>query len=479
MIPFRRVLYLRVFHSIATTSCEGRVVKKRPSSGTKKKKDSRVWKQINENAAGVDAGAEYHYVCVPEERSSPAVRKFRTHTQGLNELADWLIGCGVTSVAVEATGVYCLPLLAVLDDRKIEVVLAKPSSLKSVNDRRKTDMLDCQWVQLLHTFGLLRGAYRPTPEVAAYRAYNRHRQMLIENASTAIEQMKKALTQMNIRFDQAVSDVTGKTGMAIIRAIAEKGERDPFVLAKMRDERCAKNEAAIAQELTGTYSDHYLFALAHAVKTWDHLRELISECNAQLAKQAESFAKKTCRATLPAPRRREHIRKNVLTFDAREVFYEILGQDLTQIDGISGATVSAFLAEVGTDVSAFATEKHFCSWLRACPGSNSSGGKQRSGKNRKTTNRLWTALRIAAQTLANSKSALGAFYRRKRAHLGPEKAINAAAHKLARMIYFTLKNQRPYVDPGADYYLEKHKARVIKSMEKRARQLGYQLTKAA
>ena len=453
-------------------------MKKRPSSGTKKKKDSRVWKQINENAAGVDAGAEYHYVAVPEERSNPAVRKFRTHTLGLNELADWLRECGVTTVAVEATGVYCVPLLSVLDERKIEVVLAKPSSLKSVNDRRKTDMADCQWVQLLHTFGLLRGAHRPTAEVAAYRAYNRQRQMLIGSASTAIEHMKKALTQMNIRIDQAVSDVTGKTGMAIIRAIVG-GERDPFVLARMREEGCSKNEAAIAQELSGTYADHHLFALGHALATWDHLRKQILECNDAAAKQAETFTKKTSRDTLPPPRRREHVRKNVLTFDARALFYEILGQDLTQIDGISGATVSAFIAEVGTDVSAFATEKHFCSWLRACPGSNSSGGKQRSGKNRKTTNRLWTALRIAAQTLANSKSALGAFYRRKRAHLGPEKAINAAAHKLARMIYLTLKNQRPYVDPGPDYYLEKHKERLLKSMEKRARQLGYKLTKAA
>lgn len=453
-------------------------MKKRPSSGTKKKKDSRVWKQINENAAGVDAGAEYHYVAVPEQSSGPRVRKFRTHTQGLNELADWLIECGVTSVAVEATGVYCVPLLEVLDARTIAVVLAKPSSLKSVNDRRKTDMLDCQWVQLLHTFGLLRGAHRPTAEVAAYRAYNRHRQMLIGSASTAIEHMKKALTQMNIRIDQAVSDVTGKTGMAIIRAIVG-GERDPLALARMRDERCSKNEAAIAQELTGTYSDHHLFALKHAVKTWDHLQNQISECSAELAKQAETFTKKSSQVTLPAPRRREHVRKNVLPFDARAVFYEILGQDLTQIDGISGATVSAFIAEVGTDVSAFATEKHFCSWLRACPGSNSSGGKHRSGKNRKTTNRLWTALRIAAQTLASSKSALGAFYRRKRAHLGPEKAVNAAAHKLARMIYFTLKNQRPYVDPGPDYHVEKHKTRILKSIEKRARQLGYHLTKAA
>lgn len=452
-------------------------MKKRPSSGTTKK-NSRVWEQINEHAAGVDAGAEYHWVAVPEESASPSVRKFSTNTRGLYELADWIIGCGVTTVAVEATGVYCIPLLEVLEARGIEVVLAKPSSLKSVNDRRKTDMLDCQWIQLLHTFGLLRGSLRPTAEVAVYRSYNRQRQMLIVQAATAIEHMKKALTQMNIRLDQAVSDVTGETGMRIIRAILE-GERDPKELAGMRDKRCSKSESAIAEDLTGKWADHHLFALRQAVASWDHLQDLIKECTVEIEKQAQTFQKKQQRSTVPKPRRIEHLRKNVLPFDARELFYEVLGQDLTQIDGISVGTVSTFVAEVGTGVSAFPTDKHFCSWLKACPGSNTSGGKNRSGRNRPTTNRLWTALRIAAQTLSRSKSALGAFYRRLRSRLGPEKAINAAAHKLARMIYLTLHHQRPYVDPGPDAYSERHRNQILKLMEKRARQLGYILVKAA
>jgi transposase len=452
-------------------------VKKRRSSGTKRK-NSGIWEQINEHAAGVDAGAEFHWVAVPEEAATPSVRKFPTNTRGLYELADWIAECGVTTVAVEATGVYCIPLLEVLEARGIEVALAKPSSLKSVNDRRKTDMIDCQWIQLLHSFGLLRGSHRPTAEVAVYRTYNRHRQTLIMQASTAIEHMKKALTLMNVRIDQAVTDVTGKTGMSIIRAILA-GERDPLVLARMRDERCAKSEAAIAEDLTGKYADHHLLALRHAVATWDHLQELITECSAAIANQAETFQKKASRTDVPKARRKEHLRKNVLRFQARELFYEVLGQDLTQIDGISTGTVSAFLAEVGTNVDAFKTEKNFCSWLKACPGSNTTGGKNRSGKNQNTTNRLWTALRLAAQTLSSSKSAMGAFYRRKRAHLGPEKAINAAAHKLARMIYFTIKYQRPYVDPGPDHYLERHRDQALKTMEKRLRQMGYTLTKAA
>ena len=427
----------------------------------------------------MDAGAEYHYVAVPEgSTSGPRVRKFLTNTRGLYELADWLAECGVSSVAVEATGVYCVPLLEVLDARGFDVLLAKPSSLKAVNDHQKSDMMDCQWVQLLHTFGLLRRSHRPTPQVAEYRTYNRQRQMLIGQAATAIEQMKKALTSMNIRLDQAVSDVTGKTGMGMIRAILN-GERDPFVLAAMRDERCAKSETAIADDLSGKWAAHHLFELRQAVRTWDHLQDLIAECNQELAKHAEMFDKKVSRKTIPAARRIEHVRKNVLGFDARELFFEIFGQDLTQIDGISTGTVSVLLAEVGTNVDAWKSDKHFASWLRACPGMNRSGGKNRSGRNRRTSNRLWTALRIAAQTLSRSKSALGAFYRRKRAHLGPEKAINAAAHKLARMIYLTLKHQRPYIDPGPDHYLQRHQNTILKTMEKRARQMGYTLVKAA
>lgn len=451
---------------------------RRATSGPKATKHNRLFDQINHNAGGIDAGAEFHFVSVPEERATPSVRKFSTLTRGLYELADWLVEVGVDTVAVEATGVYCVPLLEVLDARGVKVLLAKPSSLKSVNDRRKTDMLDCQWIQMLHTFGLLRASFRPTQLVATFRSYSRQRRMLIEQASTSIEHMKKALTQMNIRVDQAVSDVTGKTGMLIIRAILE-GTRDPQELAEMRDERCAKSKEAIAEALLGKYSDEHLFALDQAVRSWDHYQVLIAECNRRIEQQGEVFEKKASRQNIPAPRRIEHVRKNVLTFDARGLFFELLGQDLTQIDGISTGTISTFIAEVGTSVDNFPTVKNFTSWLRLSPGSNTSGGKNKSGRNRSTTNRLATALRISAQTLERSRSALGAFYRRKKVRLGPEKAITAAAHKLARMIYFTLKEQRPYLDPGPDYYDQKHRDKILKQMEKRAKQLGYQLVKAA
>jgi len=447
---------------------------RRTTSGTKKKKHSHIFDQINHNAGGIDAGAEYHYVAVPEGRDPIAVRRFSTSTYGLYELADWLVKCEVDTVAVEATGVYCVPLLEVLDARGIKVLLAKPSSLKSVNDRRKTDMVDCQWIQMLHTFGLLRASFRPAEQVAVLRTYVRQRRMLIEHASSSIEHMKKALTQMNIRVDQAVSDVTGVTGMRIIRSILD-GERDPEVLAAMRDERCAKSAGAIAQDLTGKYSDDHLFELDQAIRTWDHFQAQIAECDRKIEQQAGLFDKKASREEIPKPRRREHVRKHVLAFAAREMFYEILGQDLTQIDSLSTGAVVTLLAEVGPSLNAFPTVKHFTSWLRTSPGSNQSGGKNKSGKNRNSTNRLATALRVAAQTLEKSKSALGAFYRRMKARLGPEKAINAAANKLARMIYFTLTQNRPYIDPGPDYYLQRNRNRIIKGMKKKASELGYEL----
>lgn len=451
---------------------------KRTSSGTKRKKSNRLFEQINLHAAGIDAGKDEHWVAVPEDRCDRPVRSFSTNTAGLFELADWLVENGITTVAVEATGVYCGPLLEVLDARQIEVKLIKPSSLKAVNDTRKTDVLDCQWIQILHSFGLLRGAFRPEAQVAKLRTYMRHRRMLIEHSSTAIEQIKKALIVMNVRLDRAVSDITGRTGMDIIRAIL-KGERDPYVLATFRQGSCAKSEDAIAEDLRGTWKDDHLFALSHAVRTWDHYQALILECNQQIEAHLQTFDRKAAGSDIPKPRRKEHVRKQVFTFDARTLLYEILGVDLTQIDGISTSTVATFVSELGTDVSAWPTFRHMGSWLRVCPGSRVSGGKRLSSRNAPSANRAATALRVAAQSLETSQSALGAYYRRMKARLGPQKAINATAYKLARMIYVTLKTGRPYVDPGPDYYRRKNESRALKRLEKQARSLGYTLTKTA
>lgn len=448
------------------------------STETKRPKRNRVFEQIHRNAAGIDAGARHHFAAVPEGRDTQAVQSFGTITSELYRLADWLAKCRIDTVAIEATGVYCDPLMTILEARGIEVVLVKPSALKSVNDRRKTDMLDCQWLQTLHTFGLLRGSFRPSEPARALRSCVRHRRTLIEDAATQVNRMQKALTQMNLRLDQAVTDITGETGMRIIRAIIG-GERDPEVLAAMRDRRCAKTEQQIAEALRGHYSDEHLLVLAQAVRLWDVHRELIRECDLKIEQHLGTSTAKAAAGTLPPPRRREQVRKSVFPFDARALFHRMLGVDLTQIDGISTSTIATVVSEIGTDVDAWPTEKHFSSWLRLCPGSNISGGRRLSAHNRATTNRAATALRLAAQSLDRSKSALGAFYRRLKARLGPQKAINATAHKLARMIYRSLKYRTLYIDPGVDYYNTRFRDRTIQLLDKRARTLGYLLVPAS
>lgn len=447
-------------------------------SGTKPQKNTRIFERIFEDTAGIDAGSSEHWVAVPAERDERPVRRFGTTTRELNELARWLIECRVRRVAVEATGVYCQPLLAVLERHGIETRLVKPSSLKSVNEYQKTDMLDCQWIQVLESYGLLRAAFRPTPEISQIRVVVRERRDLIEQATQSINKMHKALTAMNVRLDLAVSDITGVTGLRIINAIL-KGERDASKLAELRDKRCEKSAAEIADALNGEYDDGHLLVLQNALALFKACRTLIETCDARIEQHIQALAPRAHTADAPAPRRKEHIRKNVFTFAAREAFFSVLGTDLTQIDAISTSTVCTFIAEVGTDVDAWPTEKHFCSWLRLSPGSNKTGGKQRSSRNAPTANRLSTALHVAAQTLSRSNSALGAFYRRMRARMGPDQAIKAAAHRLAQQIYFCVKYRRQYVDPGPQYYETRNRERAIATLAKRARALGLTLVEAA
>ena len=446
--------------------------------GTKPQKNTRIFERIFVDTAGIDAGSNEHWVAVPADRDEEPVRRFGTTTRELNDLARWLLTCRVRRVAVEATGVYCEPLLAVLERHGIETKLVKPSSLKAVNEYQKTDMQDCQWIQLLETFGLLRAAFRPAPEISQIRVVVRERRDLIEQATQNINKMHKALTAMNVRLDLAVTDITGKTGLRIISAILG-GQRDPINLAELRDKRCQRSVAEIADALNGEYDDGHLLVLRNAVEMFKACRGLVELCDTRLEQLVRALEPKASIADVPAPRRKEHVRKNVFKFEAREAFFSVLGTDLTQIDGISTSTVGTFIAEVGTDVDAWQTEKHFCSWLRLSPGSNKTGGKQRSSRNAPTANRLTTALHVAAQTLTNSNSALGAFYRRMRARMGPDQAIKAAAHRLAQQIYFCVKYRRQYVDPGPQYYEVKNRERAIATLSKRARALGLTLVEAA
>jgi transposase len=437
--------------------------KKRPSKTRKKNK--RVLDQINHNAAGADMGAREVWIGVGDHVTDEPVQKFGTTTSELRRSAEWMRSCGVDTVAVEATGVYWVAAFEIYEEYGLNPVLVSSRAIRNFNGMKKSDYIDCQWLQLLQTFGIL----------IELRAYMRQRRMLTERASENIQHMQKALVLMNVRLDQAVSDITGVTGMKIIRAILH-GKRDPKELATLRDPACAKSEEQIAEALTGHYRDEQLFALDQAVRLWDFHRTLIEECDTKIQAVLEELPIKADRTTVPQARvKRGKPRKNEVQFDARTLLYERLGVDLTQIAGVHILTILTVLSECGVDLTRFPTAKHFCSWLGLSPGTNITGGRVISGRSRRTTNRAATALRVAAQALADSRTELGAFYRRKKGQIGPEKAITATAAKLARRIYDSLRTGRPYADRGAQFYDLIDRDRTLASLQKRARRLNMRL----
>jgi len=427
----------------------------------------------------VDAGSEEHWVAAPDPTGEGTlVRTFPTTTSGLYELCDWLVECGADTVAIEATGVYWVPLYEVLESRGLKPVLADSRSVGSINGQKKSDMLDCQWMKTLHSFGLLRPSFIPSKEVLIFRGYMRQRRTVIQSASECVLRMQKALTLMNVRVDQAVTDITGVTGMGIIREIL-KGERDLDKLAAMRQPGCAKSHEEIVEALRGHYREDHLLALEQAVTQWDVFGTLIAEIDKRVATCLEGFTKTASREKLPGSRRKPAKRKAEPRFEARELLFEILGVDLTQIDGLSVSTLMTVFSECGTDLTRFESGKHFCSWLGLSPGTRISGSKRLSSRTRRTTNRAATALRLAAQALERSKSALGAFYRRLKGRLGPQKAITATAHKLARLIYRCLTQKIQYVDPGPDYLLERNREKYLRNLHQRAKALGMTLVPIA
>lgn len=434
---------------------------------------------IHLNAAGIDVGGEKHYVAVPADRDPQPVREFSCFTPDLYRLADWLRACRVDTVVMESTGVYWIPLFEVLEERGFEVKLVSPQHLKRV-PRRKTDVADCQWLQELHTYGLLSGAFRPEDQVCVLRSYMRQRAMLVKYAGQHIQHMEKALTQMNVQLQHAVSDITGVTGMRIIRAILA-GERVPGKLAAMRDPGCQKDVATIAKALQGNWRAEHLFALRQAVELYDSYREKTAACDAQILARLRTFEDRSERGSgTPPPALPEGRtpRKNELSFDAAAEIYRMTGVDLTKINGIQAQTALKVLSEIGPDVSAWPTHKHFTSWLGLCPTNRISGGKK-LGRRRvmPNANRAAAALRVAAQSLHHSHSALGAFLRRMKARVGMPKAIEATAHKLAIQIYYILKYGTDYVDKGQDYYEQTYQNHVLKQLTRQARRLGYQLVK--
>ncbi len=439
-------------------------------------KMSRSLNRLNPNAGGIDIGATQHYVAAPEGRDEVIVRCFGTFTSDLESLADWLKQCGVETVAMESTGVYWIPVFELLEERGFTVKLVEPGKLKNVPGR-KTDVLDCQWIQQLHTFGLLEGSFRPEDDICILRSYMRQRAMLVKYAGQHVLHMQKALMQMNVQLHHAITDITGATGMRIIDAILA-GQRDPQELAKLRDERCKNDRQTIALALLGHWRDDHLFALKQAVELYRFYHRQLAELDAQLERYLATFRDRSDGKQLPREKKPK-AGSNAPHFDMRNCLYKTAGVDLTVIDGICGHTALELISEVGMDMRPWPTEKHFASWLCLCPGSKKTGGRLISGKTRPSANRAAAILRLAASSLARSQTALGAFYRRIKARVGPAKAITATAHKLAKIVYNMLKHGKAYVDVGAEYYERQYRERVLKNLAKRAAQFDFALIPVA
>lgn len=431
---------------------------------------------INPNAAGIDVGSERHYVAVPAGRSEEAVRNFGCYTPDLHEMAKWLLECAVTTVAMESTGVYWIPVYQVLEQHGLDVKLVDARHVKHVPGR-KTDVCDCQWIQRLHSYGLLRGCFVPPAEIQPLRQYCRHRASLVESISREILHMQKALEQMNVQLHKVLKDITGVTGMRIIRAVVS-GERSPMLLAAMREPGCKKSEAEIIKALTGNYREEHVFTLTQALELYDTFHQKVADCDKKIEECLSAFESKADPAEMPPNKSKpQSRRKNQPHFDLREHLYRMTGLDMTAVDGLGVQTIQTVLSEVGLDLGAFfPNEKHWCSWLTLSPENKKTGGRVKSRRTRKSANRVASALRLAAQSLHASDSALGAFYRRMKAMKGTEKAITATARKLACLIYRMFVYGTEYVRSGQADYEKRYQEQQYHFLQKRAAALGYTLS---
>lgn len=451
-------------------SSQKKQVKARKKSSKKMNLDSLPF--IHINAAGIDIGSGEHWVAVPKDRDEEPVRSFACFTSDLHAMAAWLKKCDIDTVVMESTGVYWIPLFQILETQGFDVKLVNARHVKNVPGR-KTDAMDCQWLQQLHTYGLLSGSFRPEDSICVLRSYWRHRDNLIRYAAAHIQHMQKALTEMNLHLHKVISNLTGVTGMRIIRAILA-GERNPLKLAQMRDPRIKNSAETISKSLEGDYRQEHLFALKQAFELYCTYHQQIKACDQEIEAYLTQLDSKC------DPNRKKHRKtsrsKNDPSFDLGTHLYRITGVDFTKIDGLNVLTVQSILTEVGLNPEAFGTEKRFASWLGLCPENRITGGRIIGNKTRKVVNRASKAFRMAANSLKNSPSALGGYFRRMRSRLGAPKAITATAHKLARIFFHLWKNGDTYQDLGADYYEQKYKDRVLKNIKKRAQQLGFKIT---
>jgi transposase len=430
---------------------------------------------VNPHAAGLDIGCDEIWACVPEDRDAQPVRAFGTFTPDLLALAAWLATCRVDTVAMESTGVYWIPVYELLEARGFRVSLVNAHHLKHVPGR-KSDVQDCQWIQYLHTCGLLSSSFRPEAEMCALRAYLRHRATLLDYRAAHVQHMQKALQQMNVQLTQVLTDITGTTGLALMRAIVA-GERDPAHLARFRDPRCAHSAEDIAKALTGHYQPEHVFALKQALALYDSYTAQLWECDAEIAQHFQAI-KPVWSEELP-PLDRTAVgpssSKNAPAYDAHGFLYRLTGVDLLAIPGLQASTAQTILAEIGLDMGKWPNEKAFCAWLGLAPRHEISGGKVLRRHTLKTHNRAGQAFRLVAQAAGRSASGLGAFYRRMRARLGPASAIVATAHKIARIVYHMLKHRAPFREQSPEEYTRRTRAREIAAMRKKAARFGLTL----
>jgi transposase len=492
--PTRRKRNLQQFVALAVICgkvkrtvqhCQERIMstKHRVKDKASQVKFSKRLEMVNRSAAGVDVGSTEMWVCAPAGESAVEVKLFGAFTRDLRDISEWLRAHGVVTVAMESTGVYWIPLFQRLEWDGFEVFLVNARFVKSVGGRPKTDIHDCQWIQRLHSYGLLPRSFRPDDSVCRLRAIVRHRGTLVEESSTQVQRIQKVLHEMNLQLDKAISDITGVTGLRILEAILS-GTRDPMALAELRDQRIAASKETIAAALEGDYRDECLFIMRQCLDSYYSFRGQIDQCDQWLGKCLTEMAGKANvemanntkaeQGEAGRPKRKKQTR-NAPSLDVGGLVMAIAGVDLTRIDGLGPGTVMEIVAETGFDMGKWPTSEHFASWLGLCPNLKISNSKVLSSQSKRNQSRAAKAFRLGAQALCRSQSYLGAFYRRMRARIGGAKANTATARKLAVIFYTMLATGRQYEDLGEDHFERRHKERALKGLRLKAESMGYEL----
>jgi transposase len=439
----------------------------------------------NPNAAAVDVGSQVHYAAVPEGRAEQSVRSFGAYSAQLEELVQWFKDCEIKTVAMESTGVYWIPLYQKLEEAGFEVLLVDARQVKHVPGR-KSDVQDCQWLQQLHSYGLLRAAFRPEDSICRLRTLQRHRKNLVECGAMWIQHIQKALNEMNLHLHHVLTDISGQSGLAILDAILA-GERDPKKLASLVDHRVKKSQAQIEAALTGDYRPELLFVVSQTLHNYRQMQQQIAQCDLNIEKQLATIAactqpKHSPKQTPPPQqgavvkaRTRKRKPNDALELSLAGHLKRILGVDLTTIPGLNVLAVLSLISEIGTNMAKWRSEKAFVSWMGLSPNNKVSGERVLSSRTRKVNNRAATTLRLAAMLLGRTDTPLGSFYRRKRAHLGAPKAITATARKLGCLIYRLIKDGQTYQEPDLHTYELKYKNQILRSLRRRANGFGFDL----